>query len=219
MSGPHSLWIKICGITSIEDAELVVKAGADAIGLNFAKASPRYLEPSEAKKIVQALGPVITWVGVFVDSSREELRLVQEEVGLDLLQLHGSEPPQLIQDFAPIAYKALRVGGPEDVGLARSMPGDRILVDSKVKGMAGGSGQTFDWSLLGGLAEERRVVLAGGLGPHNVESAISAVRPFGIDTASGVEQNPRKKDAALVESFLRLARAQSLAVDSSPSVR
>ncbi|HSC87790.1 MAG TPA: phosphoribosylanthranilate isomerase [Polyangiaceae bacterium] len=203
------VWIKICGVTSIEDALAVADAGADAIGLNFAPSSPRRIEPARAAEIVRAVGPRVQWVGVFVDAEAGFVEDTASEVGLDLLQLHGAETPEALRALGPRAFKAVRIGEPADVEKARAFAGDRLLVDSKVVGSWGGTGHRFDWSLLGSLPSERRVVLAGGLVPGNVEQAVRELRPFGVDTASGVESAPGKKDSALVREFVLRARAGS----------
>ncbi len=201
-----SLWIKICGVTSVEDACAVAEAGADAIGLNFAPESPRLLGLDRAREIVRAVGSRVEWVGVFVDAEPDFLRRAQDLVGLDWLQLHGSESRADVQAWGGRAFKALRIGEARDVDVALGYPGDRLLVDAKVSGAKGGTGETFDWSLLAPLSQ-RRVVLAGGLKPENVAEAIRLVKPFGIDTASGVESVPGRKDHARVLAFVRRARA------------
>lgn len=201
-----SLWIKICGVTSVEDACAVAEAGADAIGLNFAPQSPRLLGLELAREIVRAVGSRVEWVGVFVDAQPDFIRHVQDIVGLDWLQLHGSESRADVEGWGARAFKALRIGDAHDVDLALGFPGDRLLVDAKVSGAQGGTGATFDWSLLGPLSQ-RRVVLAGGLKPENVAEAVRMVNPFGIDTASGVESVPGKKDHERVREFVRQVRA------------
>lgn len=206
-----SLWVKICGVTREADVEAIVAAGADAIGLNFALASPRRVSAARARELVRAVpAGAVTWVGVFVDADREELARTRDEVGLDLLQLHGNEAEDLRASFGAEAYKAVRIATREDVEAARLFAGDRLLVDAKVAGAMGGTGATFDWSLVRELVAERNVVLAGGLGPENVARAVREVRPFGIDTASGVESSPGVKDANLVRAFVERARAAGI---------
>lgn len=203
-----SLWIKICGVTSVEDALVVEAAGADAVGLNFSRASPRYLELDQAARIVRALQGEMEVVGVFVDSSLDEIRRVVDEVGLDTVQLHGNESGEFLEEVrAQVpAYKALRIGDAADVALARTYGGERILTDAKVKGAMGGTGHTFDWSLISGLTAERQLILAGGLRPDNVAESVRRVRPYGIDTASGVEDAPRRKNPTKVVEFVQAAR-------------
>lgn len=203
-----SLWIKICGVTSVEDALFVEKSGANAVGLNFARKSPRCLMADEAARIVQALSGQMEVVGVFVDAPLEEIRRIVRQVGLDTVQLHGSESPgfldQLMREIP--AYKALRIGGGEDAALARDFAGERILTDAKVVGAMGGTGHTFDWDLIAELNTKRKLILAGGLAADNVGAAIRAVRPYGIDTASGVEDAPGRKSPRKVAEFIEAAR-------------
>jgi phosphoribosylanthranilate isomerase len=203
-----SLWIKICGVTSIEDALAAVELGADALGLNFAPGSPRCLASEQARLIREEIPLTVEVVGVFVDATQDDIRAHAEYIGFDTVQLHGSETPEFLDQVSQIvpAYKAVRVGGPEDVELADRYGGDRILVDAKVAGAMGGTGQTFDWSLIEGLNERRKLILAGGLKPENVASSVKIVFPYGIDTASGVESAPGKKDADRMRAFIRGAR-------------
>ncbi len=205
-----NLWVKICGVTSVGDALMIEEAGADALGLNFAPVSPRYIEPAQASWIRDALSGPIELVGVFVDSSYDELMKVSERVGLTRVQLHGNEPPELIEKLAAAgvhAYKALRIFDAADVALADSYGGDRILVDAKVEGAMGGTGATFDWSLIDELNQKRKLILAGGLSAKNVADSVRIVGPYGVDTASGVESAPGVKDFRKVQAFIRQARS------------
>lgn len=166
-----------------------------------------------AARIVQALHGQLEVVGVFVDSPFEEIRKVVEQAGLDTVQLHGSESPEFFDrvNRETPSYKALRIGGAEDAVLARDFAGERILTDAKVAGAMGGTGVTFDWAFIRELNSQRKLILAGGLRPDNVEDAIRAVRPYGIDTASGVEDSPGKKSPQKVADFIEAARrAESL---------
>jgi phosphoribosylanthranilate isomerase len=148
----------------------------------------------------------VTWVGVFVDATPDEIRHIGEFVGLDLFQLHGRESPEQLHALGHRAFKASRIGDAEDVALAASYPGDLLLVDAKVAGAMGGTGESFDWTLIDKLVEARRVVLAGGLRSDNVEDAVRRVRPYGVDTASGVESSPGRKDPQKVAAFIKNAR-------------
>ena len=199
--------VKICGVTSVQDAALCVEAGADAIGLNFAPGSPRCLDLTTAAMIRRVIPAQVKAVGVFVDADRETLIRYRDSLGLDCLQLHGDESPELLASFLPHAYKALRVRGPGVKQEAARYPGAFLLLDAYVPGMHGGSGARFDWSLALELAQERKLTLAGGLTPHNVAEAIVAVKPFCVDVASGVESAPGRKDEALVRAFISNARA------------
>jgi phosphoribosylanthranilate isomerase len=200
--------VKICGITVPEDALACADAGADAIGLNFVPTSRRCITRDEAREVLRAVrGRGIETVAVVADLDADTLRELANEV--DFLQLHGNEPPAALLQLLPRAYKAVRVDGPADVALANTYAGDRILVDAKVPHALGGTGVSFDWSLVTELAKNRKLLLAGGLSPENVERAVRAVRPWCVDVASGVDLagDPRRKDAARVRSFIARARA------------
>ncbi len=203
-----SLWIKICGVTSVEDAKVVQEAGADAVGLNFARQSSRYLEPQAARPVADAVRGKLELVGVFVDAEIDEVLAIARRVGLDAVQLHGDESPAFLDALSGQikAYKALRIGSPDDAKLARQYGSRRILADAKVQGAMGGTGHTFDWSLIEDLNSERDLIIAGGLRPSNVADCVSAVAPYGIDTASGVEDAPGRKNADKVSEFVSLAR-------------
>lgn len=198
--------VKICGVTSVDDAAMCVEAGADAIGLNFVPGSPRCLDLSTAAAIMREIPERVISVGVFVDADRETLTRHKETLGLRCLQLHGDEPPELLAEFLPHAYKALRVRGPGVRQEAERYPGRFLLLDAYVPGVHGGSGARFDWSLALELAKLRQLTLAGGLTPDNVAEAIAAVQPFCVDVASGVERAPGKKDEGLVRAFIDNAK-------------
>lgn len=196
--------VKICGITNVADAELAVSLGAYALGFNLIPESKRFVPVEQAARLVQAVRGRVLTIGVVADRSRQQLLEIVEHTGVDRLQLHGSEPPELVASL-PISFKAVRIAGPDDVVQARSFSCEPLLVDAKVSGVLGGSGQTFDWSLVTELARLRPVVLAGGLQAANVDEAIRVVRPYAVDVASGVEDpvNPRAKDQAKLRQFFR----------------
>ncbi len=217
-----ALWVKVCGVTNVEDARAAADAGVDALGLNFVRSSKRYVSPAVASEIVRALGGAVTWVGVVADAPEHELRALKNEVGFDLWQLHGHEPPEALEPLLPDAYKALPIGAAEDVAAAARFAGDRVLVDAKVVGELGGTGRVFDWRLIDELVATRRVVLAGGLTPDNVGRAVREVRPWGVDTASGVESAPGKKDPELIRRFVteaRLAAPKANVATTEPGAR
>jgi phosphoribosylanthranilate isomerase len=211
--------IKICGMTSVEDARAAAEAGADAIGLNFYPRSRRFVRPETAARIAAAVPRDVTKVGVFVNATAEEIRRIAELVGLDCVQLHGDEPPALVAQLPPQvavvrAYRCTVDGLAPLAEYLAACPAhgralDAVLVDADAGGDYGGTGQAADWSL---VARERDalggtpLVLAGGLTPENVSEAIAQVHPDGVDVASGVESRPGRKDAALVARFVAAAR-------------
>lgn len=202
--------VKICGVTSIDDALAAVDLGASAIGLNFIAASPRKIDAARARAIADAIhaakGKSVQVVGVVADLSLDAMRALVRDAGLDCLQLHGDEAPDVLSPLLPHAYKAVRVADADDAKRAASFPGDYILVDAKVEGTLGGTGATFDWSLVTDLAKTKKLTLAGGLTPANVEVAVRAVRPYCVDVASGVESSPGVKDREKMRAFIEAAR-------------
>ncbi len=209
--------VKICGITSAVDAAAASDAGADAIGLNFYAGSPRYCAPDQARNISRAIAPGVCRVGVFVNASPAEIRQVVAEASLDLVQLHGDEPPELLHELRPLpVMRVFRLQAEmqpiadylEACHRLRAWP-RLALVDACRPGEYGGTGQTIDWPL---LAKQRSalhglpLVLAGGLNPSNVAEAIAAIHPWAVDVASGVEVSPGQKSAAQMHEFVRAAR-------------
>ena len=203
---------KICGITCVEDADLALAAGASAIGLNLVPASPRAIDVATARRIAAHVGKRTISVLVVADRSVDEMSELLAATGAACLQMHGNEPPEVVERFLPHAYKALRIGSQADVDRARDYPGEYLLVDAKVPGKLGGSGVRVDWALVEPLARGRKLTLAGGLDPANVGAAIAEVRPFCVDVASGVEKdgNPRRKDEAKVSAFARAVASARL---------
>jgi phosphoribosylanthranilate isomerase len=198
--------VKVCGLTTLDDALMCVEAGVDAIGLNFWSGSVRRVDEATARVIADAVRGRVLVVGVFVDAPAEELERIRARVGLDCLQLHGDESPELLARFLPHAYKAVRVKDGSVVESVRRYPGEHILLDAYVPGLPGGTGATFDWSVARSVGQERKVTLAGGITPDNVADAVRAVSPYCIDTASGVESSPGKKDPDLVRELVSRAR-------------
>lgn len=194
------------------DALLAAAAGADLLGFNFYPPSPRWVEPGLVRRILQELSasfPAVMSVGVFVNEPAEVIRRLAAESGVRLLQLHGDEPPEFCRQFDQPVIKALRLSGPEDLEPASHYTVHALLVDSKTPAY-GGSGVMTDWRLAETIARRHeRVILAGGLTPHNVAAAVAAVRPWGVDTASGVEREPGVKDAELVSRFISAAKKAS----------
>jgi phosphoribosylanthranilate isomerase len=204
---PAGTAVKICGITSVDDAEAAVEAGADSIGLNFYAHSPRCIDVLTARRIVDAVAGSALTVGVFVDASLDAIRVAQEKAGFRCVQLHGDEPPDMLDDLLPHAYKAVRVRDQQSIERTHAFAGEHILLDAYVRGEPGGTGKTFRWELARELARQRKVTLAGGLHPDNVASAIEAVQPFCVDVASGVESKPGIKDIGAVRAFIAAAKS------------
>lgn len=200
--------VKVCGITSIIDAELCVDAGVDAIGLNLIPASPRCISTDLVREIVSAVGARALVVAVVADLRSSELISLRESTGVGCLQLHGDETPSTLEALLPHAYKAIRVREASDVEHAFAFGGDYVLVDAKVDGVLGGTGVRVDPSLVIELALRRRLTLAGGLDATNVADAIRVVRPYCVDVASGVESrgDPRTKDRSRVLDFVAAVR-------------
>jgi phosphoribosylanthranilate isomerase len=198
--------IKVCGITTVVDAEACAALGVDWIGLNFVPSSPRAIDLARAQEIAGAVRGRVEIVGVVADRDEAGLRALLREAALDRVQLHGDEPPELVAAIGPRAFKAVRIGNADDVAAAERFAG-LLLVDAKVAGALGGTGKSVDLDLVAPLARARPIVLAGGLGPDNVAAAVRAVEPWGVDVASGVERSPGVKDLDKVRAFVENARS------------
>jgi phosphoribosylanthranilate isomerase len=212
--------IKICGITSVEDAQAAVHTGADAVGLNFYSSSKRHVDPSIATKIVEASLGCADAIGVFVNERVERLGEICRKTGLLTVQLHGDETPEFVR-LVDEQYNVIRARRLDERGIAAiradwqaccELTGfgpDAVLVDAAAPGQFGGSGQTVDWHALADHSSTLGVplILAGGLTPDNVAEAIRIVRPQAVDVASGVESSPGKKDVAKMRDFTAAARA------------
>ncbi len=198
------MFVKICGITSEEDALLAVAMGADAVGFVFAP-SPRQVTPVAAADVAKRLPPEILTVGVFRDEAPQRVVDIVGDAGLRAAQLHGHETAEQcrwVRQRVRFVIQGFPAGDPaldhsDDYGA------DAILIDSPTPG----SGEVFDWSLAEGAPSARRVILAGGLTPANVGDAVARVRPWGVDVSTGVESAPGRKDARKVRDFVRNARA------------
>lgn len=210
---------KICGITRIEDALAAVEAGADAIGLVFYAKSPRAVSIEQAAAILQALPPFVTTVGLFVDMPRDELQQLLQRLPLDLLQFHGDESPADCEGHGRPYIKALRVRPGEDVSAAMApYSGARgILLDTFVEGVPGGTGASFDWSLVPENAG-KPIILAGGLDAGNVVVAIRQVRPYAVDVSGGVEASKGIKDAGKIRAFIQAVHDLRCDGDSNEAV-
>jgi phosphoribosylanthranilate isomerase len=187
------VFVKICGITSLEDAQAAVQHGAAAIGFIFWPASPRFVEPARARVIVAALPDAVTTVGVFVNQAADHIHQVVEDAGVAAVQLHGDETPEFAAAIGRPVIKSVHVS--DSAAALAAWPLDvTMLADAQDPVKRGGTGTTTDWDAAAALAKERRLLLAGGLRPDNVAEAIARVKPFGIDVSSGVERSPGSKD-------------------------
>ena len=198
--------LKICGITSQEDADAAVAGGANAIGFNFYPGSPRYVTPECAAGIATA--PGVRRVGVFVNEPRKRVEEIGRAVALDVAQLHGEEAPADYPERMAV-WKAARVGAGFDFGHFADCPAEALVLDSPAGDQYGGTGKSFDWKLVGVSAW--RIVLAGGLDASNVAQAVALVRPWGVDACSRIEIAPGKKDHKKMNEFLQAAKAALLA--------
>ncbi len=206
--------VKICGVANLEDAWCCAEAGADAIGLNFYPPSPRCVGVDVARRIALEMPATMTKVGVFVNASRDEMLRTYDRAGLDAIQLHGDETPQMMAELAGRQLvKAFRCGSDDVRPLAEFLRrcedlGCRpcgVLIDAYQPSVFGGTGQIANWPLVRNLCElllDIPIVLAGGLRPENVAAAIEATHPAAVDTASGVESEPGRKDPQRVRAFI-----------------
>ena len=193
--------IKVCGICDAASAASAVEAGADLLGFHFCP-SPRRVTAEEARAIVDSLDRRPQIVGVFIDQSPAEVAAIAERVGLDHVQLHGSEPSGYDAPRPPIKVLKVRDGAVPD---AEGWP-DPVLLDSWTPDQRGGTGRAWDWDRARPLLASRKVIVAGGLNPGNVGSLVERYRPYGVDVSSGVESRPRVKDPALLRAFVRAVR-------------
>ncbi len=200
--------IKICGITRQSDARAAVKAGADALGLVFYPDSPRAVTLTEAEAVVAALPPSVCLVGLFVDAEPELVTEACEALPLSMLQFHGNEKQAYCRDFGLPWMKALRVAPDTDVEAAMEdySEANAILLDTWRAGIAGGTGESFDWNKVP-RETGRRLVLAGGLRPNNVAEAIAAAHPYAVDVSGGVEASPGLKDTGKIADFIAAVAA------------
>jgi phosphoribosylanthranilate isomerase len=200
--------VKICGITNMEDALLATGMGADAIGFIFAE-SPRQITPAKARTIIRTLPPLVKSVGVFVNKEPERIKEIKSLCGLDLIQMHGDESPEICRDLMPHSIKAFRIQNERNIKNIKRYQGAvrAILLDTYQKGKAGGTGKTFDWSLaVKAKKTGLPIILSGGLGPENIEEAISTVKPYAVDVNSGIEKRPGKKDTVLMKQLMEKIR-------------
>jgi phosphoribosylanthranilate isomerase len=202
-------FVKICGITNLDDALAAVEAGADAVGFNFYPSSPRYIAPQNAREIVDQLPDGVLKVGVFVnEKSAASLRRIANETGMGAVQLHGDESPEYCRALTDqYVIKALAVGNNFDVQQSLAYGVKAVMLDAKVPRLRGGTGQVIDWSIAQRVSRLiPRLFLAGGLSPENVQQAIAFVNPYAVDACSALEDVPGKKNHKLLRAFIEAVR-------------
>ena len=200
----HNIKVKICGITNVADASTAVELGANALGFIFAP-SPRQMSPQKVRAIVRTIPPFVKTVGVFVNEAATTITDIRQYCGLDLVQLHGDESPAFCDELMPCAIKTVRVKDESCLQASRAYRGKvrALLLDTYSKEKVGGTGKTFDWNLAIKIKEIGiPIILAGGLGPSNINLAIQTVAPYAVDINSGIEEYPGKKDPALMKAVM-----------------
>src|SRR5512143_1482929 len=198
--------IKICGITNLEDALAAAAAGADALGFNFYKKSPRCIDPSKEAEIIEQLPPFIVPVGIFVNEREDKIREILASTGIQAIQFHGDESPEFCQRFGARVIKAFQVKDKESLKNMAHYHVGAFLLDSYRDGVRGGTGVTFDWHLAVVAKTFGKVILAGGLTPENVAEAVKLVQPYGVDVAGGVEKEKGIKDHVKIKKFINEVR-------------
>ncbi len=197
--------IKICGITNLEDAQIAINAGCDALGFIFTE-SLRKINIENASYMLKTIPPFISCVAVFANQPVQYISEVLKNCPFDTLQFHGEEGPHLLLHFKPHKkiIKTIRIKDAESLKIIETYSeADAFLLDTYSENKIGGTGKTFDWSLLKGLNElDKPIILSGGLNPENVKEAITKVRPYAVDVASGVEETPGRKSKKLIEEFI-----------------
>jgi len=199
--------VKICGITTLDDAAAAVDSGADALGFVFFRGSPRYVTPEQAFSIIRELPSFVTTVGVFVDEQPQEIDRIASQACLDIIQLHGNEQPEACC-LARRMVKAIRIKSIDSLDPLRNFK-DRVsafLLDAYAPDTLGGTGLMFNWDIAIEAKQFGRIILAGGLTPENVQHAVRHVRPYAIDVSSGVEREKGRKDHEKLKLFIDRAK-------------
>jgi phosphoribosylanthranilate isomerase len=208
------VFVKICGITRLEDAQAAVAAGANALGFVFWPKSPRYVDPARARDIIATLPETVNAVGVFVDQPEDEVNEIADWVGLGAVQLHGGESQEYVRAMKRPVLKAVGVDGANAPVVDVWPPSVGVLLDVHDPVKKGGTGRTIDWTMAAEVAKRRPVVLAGGLTPENVGEAIARVQPYGIDVSSGVEAAPGIKDHGRLKALFEAVHGSHYATRS-----
>lgn len=197
--------VKICGITSIDDALAAVDYGADALGFVFYEKSPRYIPPEKAEQIIRQIPPFVTTVGLFVDLNRDKVEKITTQSNIDVVQFHGNESPEACL-LSIRVIKAFRVKELSDLDSLGTYRVSAFLIDAYAEGLFGGTGQVFNWDIAIEAKKFGRIILAGGLTPDNIEKAVKLVRPFAVDVSSGVEMDKGVKDHKKLKLFIERAK-------------
>ena len=209
-SSQQILPVKVCGITRLEDGLMAVESGAAALGFIFYPPSPRFKAPEMVADLIESIREKVSAdfkaVGVFVDAATEEMNSISAQCGLDWIQLHGSEPAEIMTELNTPSYRAFRMKEVSEVAIAEEAPDEMILLDTYDPDHYGGTGKPFNWEWAKRISKNKKVILAGGLTPENVARASQAVSPAGLDLSSGVEVSPGIKDAAKVAAFFQALR-------------
>ena len=203
---PDYVKVKICGITNSEDAWWAIENGADALGFIFYPFSKRLIDPSIAMSVISEIPESVTKIGVFVNLPAREICRIVDRTGIQIAQLHGHEPPDVINDINVPSIKAIRIKSEESLAEIEMYKPDAFLFDTYKEDAYGGTGETFNWDLLKKINVNVPVILSGGLEPGNIGDAIREVRPFAVDVASGVEAFPGKKSLQKIETFMSECR-------------
>jgi len=197
--------VKICGITTIDDALFCVSEGVCALGFNFYSKSPRYISPENACNIISKLPPFISAVGLFVNEPKETVENIMNITGIDTLQFHGDETAEYCLNFkAKKVIKALRIKDKNDINRIFEYDVNGYLLDSYHPDLYGGSGLAFSWNMLTSLKNRDRIIVAGGINPDNIANLLQNVIPYGIDICSGVEKAPGLKDKNKIEKIMKV---------------
>lgn len=201
--------IKICGITNVDDALLAADAGADALGFIFVENTPRYVTPDAAAAIIAELPAFVTPVGVFWDHPVDHVKAIAETCGLAALQFHGNETAEALAEHRQQTIKTIKVTGPDDLPRMAAYPASTVMLDSPARWSEGEARTPISWDVARTAAEQRPIILAAGLTPENVATAVRVVRPYGVDALSGLEARPGRKDPDKVRRFVAAARSHA----------
>lgn len=200
------MFVKICGITMLDDALYAAECGASALGFNFHRGSKRYITPEAARAIIGELPETIRKVGVFVNAEADEVRKISSQLLLDFVQFHGDEPAEYVHAFGAQAIKVFRTSAAFDPSAIAAYHTPLSMIDAYDEAEYGGTGKTADWEKVRAASQYGKIILAGGLTPENVQEAIRRTEAFGVDTASGVEVMPGKKDHGKMKEFIEKAQ-------------